>query len=400
MLETPARIEPCFFEDHIPATLADLSVEIQREAADLGRGLHPDSAAELADLVRTMNCYYSNLIEGHNTRPRDIEKALAGAELAEENRPLALEARAHIIVQRAIDEKHRKGTLPAPTSTAFLTWVHQAFYEEMPPEFCLIEHPDGTTEQIIPGRIRQEGDAEVTVGRHMPPSSARVAAFMAHFERRYAMAARSASGRIIAIAAAHHRLNYIHPFPDGNGRVSRLMSHAMALSAGIDGHGLWSVSRGLARGLQDRGEYKRMMDMADAPRRGDRDGRGNLSEGALKSFSEWFLKVAHDQITFSAKLFDLSGLEKRYRRLITDIVDDKRAPDLMSAVLRHGELNRGDAQIVLRTSERTARNTLKSLTDAGFLKSTSPKTPVRLAFPLIYRERLFPNLFADADIEG
>ena len=81
MLETPGRIEPCFFEEHIPAELADLSVEIQREASGLGKGLHPDSAAELADLVRMMNCYYSNLIEGHNTRPRDIEKALAGAEL-------------------------------------------------------------------------------------------------------------------------------------------------------------------------------------------------------------------------------------------------------------------------------------------------------------------------------
>lgn len=42
--------------------------------------------------------------------------------------------------------------------------------------------------------------------------------------------------------------------------------------------GLWSFSRGLARGLTDRGEYKRMMDMADSPRRGDQDGRGNLSE--------------------------------------------------------------------------------------------------------------------------
>ncbi len=116
------------------------------------------------------------------------------------------------------------------------------------------------------------------------------------------IAARSASGRIIAIASAHHRLNYIHPFTDGNGRVSRLMSHAMALEAGIGGQGLWSVSRGLARGLSDRGEYKRMMDMADTPRRGDRDGRGNLSEAALKTYCEWFLKVTLDQITFSAKL--------------------------------------------------------------------------------------------------
>jgi len=398
MLETPGRIEPCFFEEHIPAELADLSVDIQREASGLGQGLHPDSAAELADLVRVMNCYYSNLIEGHNTRPRDIEKALAGAELEDETRPLALEARAHVIVQRAIDEMHRNGTLPIPTSVEFLTWVHQTFYDEMPEEFRVIEHPNGTFEPIVPGRMRQQGDSEVSVGRHNPPSSARVAAFMEHFDKRFQIAARSASGCIIAIASAHHRLNYIHPFPDGNGRVSRLMSHAMALNAGIGGQGLWSISRGLARGLQDRGEYKRMMDLADSPRRGDREGRGNLSEAALKTFSAWFLNVSLDQITFSAKLFDLAGLDKRYRRLVADTIEDKRAPDLISAVLRHGMLDRGDAQVVLKTSERTSRNTLKKLTTAGYLTSSSPKTPVRLAFPLDYRERFFPNLFADADL--
>jgi Fic family protein len=398
MLETPGRIEPCLFEEHIPAELADLSVEIQREASGLGQGLHPDSAAELADLVRMMNCYYSNLIEGHNTRPRDIEKALAGAELEEDTRPLALEARAHIIVQRAIDEMQRNGTMPVPTSVEFLAWVHQAFYDEMPEELRVIEHPDGSQEPIVPGRMRQDGDSEVAVGRHHPPSSMRLSAFMDHFDKRFQIAARSASSRIIAIASAHHRLNFIHPFPDGNGRVSRLMSHAMALNAGIGGQGLWSISRGLARGLKDRGEYKQMMDHADSPRHGDRDGRGNLSEAALKTFSAWFLNVALDQITFSAKLFDLGGLDKRYQRLVADTIDDKRAPDLISAVLRHGALDRGDAQIVLKTSERTARNTLKQLTTAGFLTSASPKTPVRLAFPLDYRERLFPNLFADADL--
>jgi Fic family protein len=109
--------------------------------------------------------------------------------------------------------------------------------------------------------------------------------------------------RFIAIATAHHRLNYIHPFIDGNGRVSRLMSHAMGLRADIGGSGLWSISRGLARGLRDRGEYKRYMDSADSPRRGDRDGRGNLSEAALIEFSEWFLSVMLDQIRFSKAVF-------------------------------------------------------------------------------------------------
>jgi hypothetical protein len=39
--------------------------------------LHPRTTANLADLVRVMNCDHSNLIEGHNTKPHDIERALA-----------------------------------------------------------------------------------------------------------------------------------------------------------------------------------------------------------------------------------------------------------------------------------------------------------------------------------
>ena len=398
MIETPSRIEPCLFEGHIPSELADLSVEIQREAVKLGHGLARESATELADLVRIMNCYYSNLIEGHNTRPRDIERALQGAELEAETRPLALEARAHVAVQREIDRRFALPDHASPTSTAFLCWVHQQFYEEMPPEFRLIEHPDGRQEEIVPGQMRQTGDPEVSVGRHRPPSSDRVADFMAYFAKRYGSVRASASTGIIAIAAAHHRLNYIHPFPDGNGRVSRLMSHAMALEAGIGGAGLWSVSRGLARGLKEPGEYKRMMDSADRPRQGDRDGRGNLSEAALRSFCGWFMEVMLDQIVFSAKLFDLAGLEDRYSRLIEDVTGDARSGVLMRGVLRHGSLQRGDAPLILRVSERTARNVLTDLVKTGFLVSETPKTPVRAGFPLEYRERLFPNLFTDAPL--
>ncbi|MGB3388580.1 MAG: Fic family protein [Pseudaminobacter sp.] len=398
LIETPARIEPMYFEDAIPANLADLTVELQRGAGDLGRGLHPESAAELADLVRMMNCYYSNLIEGHNTRPKDIERALAGAEIEPERRALALEAKAHVEVQREIDSMRRGGKLPSPTSIGFIQWLHRRFYAEMPEEFRFVERPDGTKMEIVPGEFRSLPEHDVAVGRHIPPSSDRVPAFMAWFEKRFAMAEKQASMRIIAIATAHHRFNYVHPFPDGNGRVSRLMSHAMALQAGIGGHGLWSVSRGLARGLKEPGEYKRMMDHADTPRQGDRDGRGNLSEAALKDFTSWFLTVCLDQVRFSVAMFDLDRIEDRYRSLVRDVTDDKRAPDLVAAVLRHGSLARGDANYVLRTSERTARATLNHLVRQGFLKSDSPKAPVRITFPLDYRERLFPNLFTDAEI--
>lgn len=400
VLETPSRIEPCFFEDAIPRPIADLATDIHSAASELGKSLHPDSAAELADFVRVMNCYYSNLIEGHDTRPKDIEMALAGMIVDEETRPLALEARAHVLVHRQIDALHRTGELWSPTSAKFILWVHKRFYEEMPDEFRRVKLPGDRAVEIVPGSFRSEPEEDVAVGRHQPPASAVVSDFMAYFSKRFGMAEAWPSMRVVAMASAHHRLNYIHPFVDGNGRVSRLVSHAMALKAGIGGKGLWSISRGLARGLTDRGEYKRLMDHADMARQGSRDGRGNLSEAALRTFCEWFLSVALDQIRFTSAAFKLETLEDRYRRLLRDLGHDPRAGELISTALRFGQMERGKAALVLGTSERTARSTLSKLVEQGFLKSHTPKSEVRVAFPLDYRDRLFPSLFADHKIDA
>ena len=86
---------------------------------------------------------------------------------------------------------------------------------------------------------------------------------------------------ILASAAAHHRLLWIHPFLDGNGRVARLLSHAMLRDV-IDTGGVWSIARGLARNV---GNYKMLLAACDAPRRNDLDGRGDLSEEALAEFT-------------------------------------------------------------------------------------------------------------------
>lgn len=391
MDETPYRFEPALIEGDIPETLVALAVDLVSESASLPGRLPPEAAAELADIVRIMNCYYTNLIEGHSTKPVDIEQALRAPR--EERRPLQQEAFAHVAVQRTLDLMWREGRLPVPTSVRFVKSIHEAFYRAMPPEF-LQSNAGGRAVVIVPGAFRSHAGDDVTVGRHQPPSSAVVGGFMAAFEQRYArLEARSA--QVLAMPAVHHRLNYIHPFVDGNGRVSRLVSHAMALKAGVGGDGLWSISRGLARGLGDRKEYKRMLDAADQPRRGDRDGRGNLSLAALVDFSGWYLKVALDQIRFCARSFDLEALGQRYRDLASSELGDPRAGKLVERVLGLGEVARGDVLALVGEQERTARSILSRCGKAGYLKSASPKGPVRVAFSVRDRASLFPGLFGD-----
>ena len=219
---------------------------------------------------------------------------------------------------------------------------------------------------------------------------------MRHFESRYRFANLGKAGRITAIAAAHHRLNFIHPFPDGNGRVSRLMSHAMGLSAGIGAHGLWSVSRGLARGLESRGEYKRMMDHADMPRQGDLDGRGDLSQRALNEFVLWFLRVSQDQVGFMSGLFELETLARRLRAFVdrSENLKPETARLLEEALIR-GEFERGDAPRITGLPERTARRVLNDAIATGLLASETPKGQLSLRFPADTLDALFPRLFPE-----
>lgn len=395
IIEVPSRIEPCLLEQ-MGTELVDLIAELSAASERLGHRLHPRTAANLAELVRVMNCFYSNLIEGHNTTPREIERALAG-DLAEEEgrRNLQIEAAAHIRLQREIDRRDAEGTLPEPTSREFVLWLHREFYREAPEAMLMIEGA-GRRFRMEPGVFRTENLHDVAVGRHVPPASDRVAVFMEHFEQRYRLEPLGKSQRIVAMAAAHHRLNYVHPFPDGNGRVSRLMSHAMGLKAGIGAHGLWSVSRGLARGLESRSEYKRMMDYADTPRQGDLDGRGNLSEKALTEYVVWFLRVCLDQVTFMTSLFDLERLGERLKRYADQEGFKPEAYRLLDEALLRGELPRGEAERATGLKERTARDLLGSLVDDGILGSDTPKGPVSLRFPMKAVEVLFPRLFPEA----
>ena len=245
LIEAPQRIEPTRLEEPGDA-ISDIVAELSASAATLGRALHPRTAANLAALVRIMNAYYSNLIEGHNTRPGDIERALAGElDSNKERRNLQIEAAAHVRVQAEVDRMAAEGRLPEPASEDFIKWLHREFYRDAPEDMLRIRASD--REVIMrPGEFRAQPAHDVTVGRHAPPSSDRVPAFMDYFEERYRLENMGKAGRIISMAAAHHRLNYIHPFLDGNGRVSRLMSHAMSYKAEIGAHGLWSISRGLA----------------------------------------------------------------------------------------------------------------------------------------------------------
>ena len=371
------------------AELTDVCLELVRKSAGFYRSLPPPMMQSLAELVRAMNCYYSNLIEGHDTHPIDIERALRNDYSADpRKRDLQIEAKAHIEVQAWIDNGGLKGR--AFTIDA-IKEIHRRFGELLPPGLLTTEYTSHQQRiEVIPGEFRL---CDVQVGRHIAISSGAVPRFLEMFERFYNKLGKTES--ILAMAAAHHRFVWIHPFLDGNGRVARLMSHAAALDL-LDTGGVWSVARGLARNVS---RYKSLLSNCDLPRRNDLDGRGALSEEALVEFTRFFLSICIDQVDFMETLVQPDRLRTRILIWAEEEVRlgtlPQQAGAVLEAILYRGELSRGDAARVVGTGDRQARRIMSELLDRGVVRSESPRAPLRLAFPATLASRWLPGLFPE-----
>jgi Fic family protein len=389
--ESTALMEPMVIPESSPrrAALDDLAIELAQRTAGFKRALPASLVPALATLVRSMNCYYSNLIEGHHTHPVDIERALLGEYSANAaQRDLQLEARAHIRVQQWIDE----GGLGAQSTTrAGLCELHRRFCEHLPQELLSVEDP--VTHQhlrLVPGELRTR---DVQVGNHVAISPGAVPRFMERFEHVYGSLGKNAT--VIATAAAHHRLLWIHPFLDGNGRVARLMSHATLLNT-LDTGAVWSIARGLARNVD---AYKAHLAACDLARRNDLDGRGALSEEALLAFSTFLLQACLDQVAFMEGLLQPERLRARIALWAEEEVRLGRLPPksgaVLEALLYRGELGRAEVAGLVGTGERQARRFIAALTQLGVVSSTSSRAPLRLAFPAGLASRWLPGLFPE-----
>lgn len=371
------------------AALTDLAVDLAARSAGFRRSLSDGVMNGLADLVRAMNCYYSNLIEGHDTHPVDIERAMKDVYSADpEKRNLQLEAKTHIAVQKWIDEGGLEGRAASSDS---IKEIHRRFCDLLPDELLWVEYPDtGERVRVVPGELR---DRDVKVGGHVPVSPGALPRFLGRFEAFYGTLGRTDS--ILAAATAHHRLLWIHPFLDGNGRVARLMSYAMLLDT-LDTGGIWSIARGLARKVDD---YKRLLAACDLKRRNDLDGRGTLSEETLAEFTKFFLEICIDQVEFMEELVQPDRLRDR---ILIWTAEEMRADKLppksdkvLQAVLFRGELPRGDVAPLLGTTIRHARRVTSSLLAEGILTSESTRAPLRLTFPAKLASRWMPGLFPE-----
>jgi Fic family protein len=387
MYDSPHQFEPLLLSDRNAAELQPLMERIVQGSLRLTATAHWTTRATLRELVRQMNSYYSNRIEGQSTHPVNIARALQNnfsdkPDVAKLQR-IAL---AHIEAERQLEANLANYTA---LSSAFLIEAHRAMYSRLPAEDRLSD--DGRP--IEPGRIREE---DVKVGRHVPPAHATIPLFLARLDERYART-HGWERLLLAAACAHHRVAWVHPFVDGNGRATRLQSHCVLWTLS---EGLWSPSPGFARTV-DR-YYARLQD-ADQPRQGDLDGRGNLSERGLLAWITYFLETCDDQVTYMSDMLDLDNFKQRLEALIIfrstqDSAYRREAILPLLHVFALGPVSRGEFSQMTGLKERTARSLMSRLLDAGLLVSDQPKGPVRMGLPIDALGMLFPRLYPEVEM--
>jgi Fic family protein len=394
-----AYANPASMEPLLPVSgkgmLSQLTCEILAASGRLTGQVHAvEVLRRVAALVREMNCYYSNLIEGHKTTPRDIERALkqdfSTNETQRNHQHLGL---AHIAVEKLMVAR-LAGESVDVYGAEFIGWLHREFYQQLPEPLHWAKTLGGQSYRIEPGRLR---NFMVNVGRHTPPQFDALPRFLNRFHEFYGSRDILETDRLTAIAAAHHRLAWIHPFGDGNGRVIRLHSQALMIHHGLDGGGLWTLSRGLARHRQ---RYYDYLQAADLGRRGDLDGRGNLSDAGLASFCQYFLETVLDQIRFMSGLLGLPALRTRVERYFQfETVHLKLYREELMRVVRtlidEGEIPRSRVQEITGKGATVSAEIIKLGLLEGFLESPSPKGPLQPGFPPKILEFYFPQLFVD-----
>ena len=380
--------------------LKDMAQEITAASAGLEGRVAPDTATALGDQLRLINSYYSNLIEGHKTTIPDIEMALRKEFNRDPGKKYAQElCAAHVETEKQFMQLVDTTQKLNVCDQKHLSDIHAAFYANLPEEHLYTHTQKGFTEVAVkPGEFR---DVNVSVdGQSIHgPDHRDLPLLLQTFARGFDPDRFHGDERLIAMAASHHRLTWLHPFRDGNGRVARLFSGLYLSEIGINKSNLWSLSRGLSRNKK---QYMFELWTTDSP--GEQNSSCYFDSELSADFCEFFFAICLDQIQFMENLLRLDQIEARIDWYIEARLKHGQKPlwdkaaKLLRAVFMRGAIPRGKAAEILNTSERTARRTVSALIDEGLLQSKSHRAPLTIGLPIHVLPYYFPDLYDPAVI--
>lgn len=391
-------LTPYITQDIAPGDLRDAARDLMQLDASLNSDIPEPLRTPMNHLQHLVNSYYSNKIEGSSATPAEVLRA--------QETPTGVETSSDILeIKHHIEAQIRLSIDPidaaAICSRESIARLHCELYSGLPEKHLRVKAgAGGETLSHVPGELRTRG---VRVGHHIPPHADEIGSYLAWFENVYRPIRLHGLAPILAAAGAHHRLLWLHPFIDGNGRAARLFTDEYLKASGLKGYGLWSVSRGFGRDVD---AYYTALHAADHVRKGNLDGRGALSDSGLLKFTEYFISTALEQVRFANALMEPSTLNRRIddyfqMRECTaySICLEKTLPPLRAearrlyrALLDHGPMHRSGIPCKLSLSGRAADDLIELMAVEGLIDLAGDGA-VSLALPRHSITLLFPGLF-------
>ena len=333
----------------------ELILDIENSKGALnGPAIGKETVATIQNLVRIENAIRSNKIEGNHTTYADFEAGLEQRfPASEQKRIKVLENINHYKAESFIDERLQDFKDKIFFSHLMIRETHKILMCNIPLA------SEGVKE---PGAYRKE-DVRIHLSDHIPPNFNFVYTYMDELINYANSTSRITS--LVNTAIAHHRFTWIHPFKNGNGRMSRLFSYLMLKYYGLDFNGMVSLPRAFER---NKSEYYNEL--------------ANADQGNIESWIKYFLTVLLSELNLSVKRLKWQKKEESFDLYLGKLVEIKKInineKKCIKIAFFRGVLDNERIMTRLNVSRATSTRLLKGLTDKNFIQSLGHKKGYKL----------------------
>lgn len=232
--------------------LANTIIELEKlRVKKLGGPVPPYIFFQLKNIFQILESLGSARIEGnHTTLAEFVEKIIEDPSRKTKNES----DREIFNIERAIAfiEKNVSGT--TQLNRALISEIHKIIVDGLTPS------PVGEGSRY-PGQLRPINVSIVKSG-HIPPEAIKVSQFFDELMQ-FVNQPLESQYHLLAIALSHHRMAWIHPFDNGNGRIVRMFTYALLIKQGFQVKS-GRILNPTAIFCMDRDQYYKMLSFADS----------------------------------------------------------------------------------------------------------------------------------------
>ncbi len=191
----------------------------QLRGRNVNSNVHPKLFRQLKQIFHIIESLASARIEGNHTTIVDyVQDQIEQKATSEPHKEIEAINKCILYIDRCYSQNPQQ-----PITEEFLKTLHRLLVKDLNP------NKEGCK---TPGTYRNQ-EVTITRSEHIPPLCIKISDYMSELIA-FINFDTSIQQELLKVAVAHHRFTWIHPFSNGNGRISRLLTYAMLQKYGFD----------------------------------------------------------------------------------------------------------------------------------------------------------------------